>query len=243
MRRRERSKRVAVGFPGPDAQRVIERRDEDLAVADLAGARIGGDDVDRLLREIGRHGDLDAQFGQEIHDIFGAAVDLGVTLLAAIALDLRHRHPMHADRGEGLAHLVKFERFDDRDDELHGRAVPYLVADWVDSRSEAANSDIFLGKWHKEFAARLGILGRRLPSGLYRPTRGPPQWFRRVAKASYGETRCRNDPGSLRPKASSKAPTRTRSFAASSRAAWCRRRRWSGPRACPAGKKPVTFRA
>src|SRR3974390_1229338 len=180
MRRRERSKRVAVGFPGPDAQRVIERRNEDLAVADLAGARIRGDDVDRLLREIGRDGDLDAQFRQEIHDIFGAAVDLGVTLLAAIALDLCHRHSMHADCGQGLAHLVKFERFDDRDDELHGRAVPYLVADWVDSRAQEANSDIFLGKWHKEFAARLGILcrprGAESKKAPYPDTQLQPRW-------------------------------------------------------------------
>jgi hypothetical protein len=31
--------RVAVGFAGPDPQRVIDRRYEYLAVADLAGAR------------------------------------------------------------------------------------------------------------------------------------------------------------------------------------------------------------
>jgi hypothetical protein len=43
--------RVAVGFAGPDPQRVIDRGDEYLAVADLAGARAGGDDFDRLVGE------------------------------------------------------------------------------------------------------------------------------------------------------------------------------------------------
>jgi hypothetical protein len=44
--------RVAVGLAGPDPQRVIDRRHEYLAVADLAGARAGGDDLDRLVGEI-----------------------------------------------------------------------------------------------------------------------------------------------------------------------------------------------
>jgi len=36
---REILERVAVGFAGPDPQRMIDRRHEYLAVADLAGAR------------------------------------------------------------------------------------------------------------------------------------------------------------------------------------------------------------
>src|ERR1700716_3776885 len=84
--------RVAVGFAGPDPQGVVDRRHEDLAVADLPGAGARGNDPDRLVREVGRHGDLDPELRQEVHDIFGAAVDFGVTLLAAVALDLGYRH-------------------------------------------------------------------------------------------------------------------------------------------------------
>src|SRR4051812_38746573 len=43
-----------------------------------------------------------------------------MALLAPIALDLGHSHAVHADRGQGLAHLVELERFDDSDDEFHG---------------------------------------------------------------------------------------------------------------------------
>src|ERR1700709_2058057 len=49
---REASERVAVGFAGANPQGVIDRRHEDLAVADLAGARAGSDDLDRLVGEI-----------------------------------------------------------------------------------------------------------------------------------------------------------------------------------------------
>src|SRR4029077_7691041 len=80
--------RVAVGFAGPDPQGVIDRRHKNLAVTDLAGARARGNDVDRLVGKIRRDGDFDSKLRQKIHDIFGTAVDLGVALLAAVALDL-----------------------------------------------------------------------------------------------------------------------------------------------------------
>ena len=114
--------RVAVGFAGADAQRMVDRRDEDLAVADLPGTRVRGDDLDRLVGDVGGDRDFDAQLGQEVHDVFGAAIDFGMSLLAAVALDLGHRHAVDADGRQCLAHLVKLERFDDRDDEFHGQA-------------------------------------------------------------------------------------------------------------------------
>src|ERR1700682_5735235 len=57
---RKRLQRVAVGFAGADAQGVIDRRHEDLAVPDLAGACVGGDDRDRLVREVGGDCDFDS---------------------------------------------------------------------------------------------------------------------------------------------------------------------------------------
>ena len=46
---RRRSERVVVGFAGADAHRVIERGDENLAVADLSGLGGVGDRVDDLV--------------------------------------------------------------------------------------------------------------------------------------------------------------------------------------------------
>src|SRR5258706_13852417 len=118
----ENLQRVAVGFAGPDPQRVIDRRHKNLAVTDLAGARARGDDVHRLVGKIRRDGNFDSELRQKIHDIFGAAIDLGVALLAAVALDLGDGHAGDPDRGECLAHLVKFEWFDNGNNELHGQA-------------------------------------------------------------------------------------------------------------------------
>ncbi len=63
---------------------------------------------------------LDTQLGEEVHGVFGAAVDLHVTLLPPEALDLGDSHAGNADPGEGFAHLVEFEWFDDGDYQLHG---------------------------------------------------------------------------------------------------------------------------
>jgi hypothetical protein len=52
--------RVAVGLAGSYSQRMIDRRYEDLAVADLPGARARGDDVDGLVGDIGGNRDLDS---------------------------------------------------------------------------------------------------------------------------------------------------------------------------------------
>src|SRR5512140_2308273 len=91
--------RVAVGFAGPDPQRVIDRRHEYLAVANLSGAGAGGNDLDRLVGEVRGDGDLDPQLRQKVPDIFGTAIDLGVPLLAAITLDLGYGHAADPDRG------------------------------------------------------------------------------------------------------------------------------------------------
>src|SRR6476619_1765967 len=114
--------RVAIGLARADSQGVVDRRDEDLAVADLPGTRVRGNDLDRLVGDVGGDRDFHSEFWQEVHDVLGAAIDFGVPLLAAVALDLGYRHAVDADGRQRLAHLVKLEGFDDRDDEFHGQA-------------------------------------------------------------------------------------------------------------------------
>ena len=64
---------------------------------------------------------LDLHLGQEVDDIFGAAIELGVALLAAEALGLGHGDALQADLLQRFLHLVELERLDDRFDLFHSK--------------------------------------------------------------------------------------------------------------------------
>src|SRR5579864_5120298 len=83
-------------FSGADAHHLGDLRDEDLAVADAAGA---GGRLDRLeagLQLAVGHHHFDLQLRQEIDDVLGPAVELGMALLASVALGFQHRHALDA---------------------------------------------------------------------------------------------------------------------------------------------------
>ena len=99
-------------------------RDEDLAVADAAGARGVHDRLDRPLDHVVLADHLDLHLGQEVHDVFGAAIELGVALLAAEPLGLDHGDALQPDLVQRFLHLVQLERLDDRFDLFHARSRP-----------------------------------------------------------------------------------------------------------------------
>src|SRR5450432_3757681 len=113
------SKGVLAGLAGADADHLLERRDEDLAVADLARARGGFDRLDDAIDDRIVDGGLDLPFRQEVDDVLGAPIELRVSLLPAEALDFRHRDALHADGAQGFTHFVEFERLDDCGHHLH----------------------------------------------------------------------------------------------------------------------------
>src|SRR4029079_2370713 len=119
--------RVVVGLAGADAHRAIEVVNEDFSVADLAGLGGVADRGDDPLLKAVLDPDLDLELGQEVHGVFGAAIDFGVALLAAEALDLGHGHAVDAERLQRVADLVELEGFDDGDHELHGGEPPVGV--------------------------------------------------------------------------------------------------------------------
>jgi two-component system response regulator AtoC len=77
-------------------------------------------------------------FGDEVHHVGAAPVDLLAPAGAAEALHLGDGHALDADLGEGVLHLVELERLDDRFDPLHREPVstatlpPFATADRVD---------------------------------------------------------------------------------------------------------------
>src|SRR6185312_8164210 len=108
------------GLAGTDADHFLDVEDEYLAVADLF--RFGGllDGVDAGVDEVVGDDDLDLHLGQEIDDVFGAAIEFGVALLAAEALGLCDGDSLHSDGLERFLHLVQLERLDDGFDLFHG---------------------------------------------------------------------------------------------------------------------------
>src|ERR1700674_862507 len=113
------SERAIVGLAGADAHRMFEAEHKDFAVADLAGLCRADDGIGDLFHLIARNRDLDLQLGKEVRGVFGTAINLGMTLLASVAFDLRYSESVNARPGESIADFVEFEWFDDRRDEFH----------------------------------------------------------------------------------------------------------------------------
>ena len=104
---------------GADPHRPLERHDEDLAVADLAGAGALAERLDRGLDEVVGDGDLEADLLREPHLHGGAAVGLDPVELAAVALHAADRDAAHLGAVEGLQHVVRLLGPDDADHEFH----------------------------------------------------------------------------------------------------------------------------
>src|SRR6202012_4209940 len=75
--------------------------------------------LDNLVRQVIWYHDLDLDLRQEAHVIFRAAIDFGLSLLSAEALDFRHGQSLNPQRGQGLPDVVKLEGLDDGHDEFH----------------------------------------------------------------------------------------------------------------------------
>src|SRR5215472_4031553 len=111
--------RVRAALAGANADRLVDRRDKDLAVADPAGVGSLLDRFDRALDQRFLHHDLDLHLRQKVDHIFGSAVELGMALLTPEALGFGDGDTLDADFVKRLPHLVELEGLDDRLDLLH----------------------------------------------------------------------------------------------------------------------------
>src|SRR5690606_29279705 len=87
--------RPALSRPHPDDR--VDGDRPDLAVPDLACLRRLDDDVDDVLGVVLLDEDLHADLGHQVHLVLGAAVDLGVSTLAAVAARFADRHALDAE--------------------------------------------------------------------------------------------------------------------------------------------------
>src|SRR5574343_1953988 len=109
-----------VGLAGTDADDLLDRHHEDLAVADLAGAGGLDDGVDGGFGGFSLDDDFDLDLGQEVDDVFGAAIQFSMALLTAKTLDFGDGQAADTDFRQRLAYLVELERLDDGVDFFHG---------------------------------------------------------------------------------------------------------------------------
>ncbi|MNT32248.1 hypothetical protein D3C72_1681180 [compost metagenome] len=77
------------------------------------------DRLDDGLRVFVRQHHFDLYLRQEVHDVFGAAIQLGVALLSTEALCFRDGNALQADFLKGFLHFVELEGFYDRFDLFH----------------------------------------------------------------------------------------------------------------------------
>jgi hypothetical protein len=115
------SQGVGIGLAGADAPSVIDAEDKDFAIANLPGPGRACDRLDDFAGLTFLCRDLNAEFWQEGHFVLVATIDFGVASMPAVTLDLGHGHAMHANCRERILNVLEFERFDDRNDELHER--------------------------------------------------------------------------------------------------------------------------
>ena len=90
-----------------------------FAVTDLAGVGRFFDRFDDPIDQLVVDGGFDFDLGQEVDDVFGAAIELGMSFLPPEPFHFSDGDPLHTDRGEGLADLVQLERLDDGGNQLH----------------------------------------------------------------------------------------------------------------------------
>src|SRR5262249_7395410 len=109
-------------FAGADADAVLQRQNEDFAVADAAlrsGASCLHDGVDGRLDEVFVDGDLQLHFAQQIHCQLVAAIHFGMALLPTETLHVHDREAEDLDFVEGFLDGFQLRRLDNGEDEFH----------------------------------------------------------------------------------------------------------------------------
>jgi len=102
-----------------NAQNPQDVGNKDFAISYLPGFRSTDDGLHHLIDQLILDGDLDAGLRHEVDDVLGTPVQFSVPALPAKSLDLCHSHAGDPDFGQGSAHVIQLEGFDDRGNQFH----------------------------------------------------------------------------------------------------------------------------
>jgi hypothetical protein len=110
---------AVVDLAGADPYRLVERDNEDLPVADLAGATALAERLDRRLDEVIGDRDLEANLLRERHLDCRPAIGLDALELTAVPHHAGKRQPAHLRAVQRFEDVIGLLRSDDADDKLH----------------------------------------------------------------------------------------------------------------------------
>src|SRR5665213_108343 len=110
---------VQTGLPRSNPDCFYDIRDEDFSVPDAPGLGGATDRLDGFFDHLVTQHNLDLHLGEKIDDVLGAAIEFGVSLLAAESFGLGDGDALQTDLLQRLLHLVELERLDDGLDLLH----------------------------------------------------------------------------------------------------------------------------
>ena len=114
-------------------ERCSRRGHPDLAVSDLAGPGRVDDQSDRGVGGVVVDDHLQPDLRNEVHRVPGAAVDLGVAVLASVPPDLADRESVDTSLPQCCLDVVDHERFHDRGESFMS-CTPFAVVDSTDER-------------------------------------------------------------------------------------------------------------
>jgi hypothetical protein len=106
-------------FPGSDADNLLNRCDDDLAVAYLSGSSAFNDGLHNLIYLVIPGQDGKKQLGMKVHPVFASPVNLGAAHLSTEAENIHYRQPFYTDAGEALPYIVQILLPNDGIDPFH----------------------------------------------------------------------------------------------------------------------------
>jgi hypothetical protein len=106
-------------FPGSDADNLVNRCDDNLAVAYLSGSSAFDDGIHNLIYLVIPGQDCKKQLGMKVHPVFTPPVNFGAAHLSTETKNIHYRQPLYTDACETLPYIVQILLPDDGIDPFH----------------------------------------------------------------------------------------------------------------------------
>jgi hypothetical protein len=106
-------------FPGSDADNLVNRCDNNLAVAYFSGSSAFDDGVHDLIYLIFPGQNCKKQLGMKVHPVFTPPVNFGAAHLSTEAKNIHYRQPLYTDAGEAVPYIVQILLPNDGIDPFH----------------------------------------------------------------------------------------------------------------------------